>query len=427
MTTEQASRPSQASGVPPGPPPSLPDINTQTYPFDLVLRLLDEVSCFNLFSIPESSGGAISAAGGNGVIGVRVGEKLHRFDVGLEPPQLASGLRVADVVGEELAKFRHRWLLIPDDFRAMPDREPPPTVLDPSRSQRFVMLDGTFAFKDGEDGFRGFGTGRTFPMTVKGKSRLLAGAVGNIMEGAGRFRGLEGTYTYCGILSPRRGFSGNLLIRVIDPQKRLRAGAALPPLRRMPYPERELTFLTFRGQKKNQYEKTSLVFGAGGQPQGFKLSQELRNIQIDAAAPKGGEVGSAWNVGAAIGGMNSQVFLNILAPGAPGTGVSPIPFHSYNEYTFLDREGRSVAGFAAEGGEGRTFTLAFPAAPGQQALRFGAFQTLAKGTGALSGVQGLMTDNSAVGVAPHATSTLYTLCILDPQGKYRSAHGQARR
>jgi len=396
----------------------LPDINSQTYPFDVVLNLLDEVSFFNMFSIPDSSNAAISAPGGNGVIGFQVNESLHRFGVRVEPLRLDLGLRVADVVGERLGRFKHRWVLIPDDFRALPDREPPPTVLDPSRSQRFVMLDSVCTFGDGQDGFRGFGTGRTFPMKVQGKSHLLAGAVGNIMSGFGRFQGLEGTYTYSGLLSERRGFSGNLLLRVIDPNKRLRTGAALSSVRRTSYPERDLTFLQFRGQKKDQYQKTSLVFGPNGQPAGFKLSQELRTIHLDATL-QGGEVQSTASVGEVIGSMSSQVFLNILDPGAPGTGISPIPFDSYNEYTFVDRDGKNVAGFAAEGGEGRTFTLAFPAAPGQQALRFGAFQLLAKGSGALNGVQGLMTDNSAVGVAPHATSTLYTLCMIDPHGKYR--------
>ena len=105
--------------------------------------------------------------------------------------------------------------------------------------------------------------------------------------------------------------------------------------------------------------------------------------------------------------MTSQVFLNILSPGAPGNSLAPIPFSSYNEFTFLDDDGNAVGSFVAEGGEGRTFNVQLKGVPGQQALRFGAFQTLGKGTGCFSGVQGLLTDNSIVGVAPHATSTLY--------------------
>jgi hypothetical protein len=36
-------------------------------------------------------------------------------------------------------------------------------------------------------------------------------------------------------------------------------------------------------------------------------------------------------------------------------------------------------------------------------------------------MEGLMIDNSVVGVAPHALSTLYILRVNDPDGKYRGA------
>jgi hypothetical protein len=117
--------------------------------------------------------------------------------------------------------------------------------------------------------------------------------------------------------------------------------------------------------------------------------------------------------------MSSEVYLNILNPGAPGTSLAPIPFSSYNVFHFTDASGNDVGSFAAEGGEGRSFNVKLAGAPGQQALRFGAFQTLASGTGCFEGVQGLFTDNSIVGVAPHVTSTLYVACICDPRGKFR--------
>jgi hypothetical protein len=75
--------------------------------------------------------------------------------------------------------------------------------------------------------------------------------------------------------------------------------------------------------------------------------------------------------------------------------------------------------FVADGGEGRTFNMQLAGAPGQRALRFGGFGPLMNGTGAFRDIEGLMTDNSVVGVAPHAIVTFYVLRINDPDGRYR--------
>ena len=79
-------------------------------------------------------------------------------------------------------------MVIPDGFEAAPGREPPPTELDPTRSQRFTMLDGEMRTRDRYgSGFRGFGAGRTFPLMVNGTMQLRIGAVINVLEGFGRF------------------------------------------------------------------------------------------------------------------------------------------------------------------------------------------------------------------------------------------------
>jgi len=83
---------------------------------------------------------------------------------------LDSGLRAINRMGEPLGRFDHRWMFIPDNFLALPGVEPPVTLLDPSRSQRFVMLDGICSLNGGQDGFRGFGTGVTYPLRINGQS-----------------------------------------------------------------------------------------------------------------------------------------------------------------------------------------------------------------------------------------------------------------
>ena len=46
---------------------------------------------------------------------------------------------------------------MPDDYVMTPGGEPPATRLNPTTSQRFAMLDGTFKFGTGKDVFLGTG------------------------------------------------------------------------------------------------------------------------------------------------------------------------------------------------------------------------------------------------------------------------------
>ena len=161
----------RGSGAAPESPPSLPDINAETYPFEVVDHLLNQAAYLNLLSVPATAPGAaaIQGSGSAGPIGFQISETLHRFQVNVGSPDLETGWRSENIVGEPVARFDHRWLMIPNDFRALPGLEPPATPLDRSRSQRFVMLDGVCRFEGGEDGFRGFGTGLTYPTMVGGR------------------------------------------------------------------------------------------------------------------------------------------------------------------------------------------------------------------------------------------------------------------
>jgi hypothetical protein len=401
--------------------PSLPDINAETYPFETVQHLLDEAAYFNLFSVPDPQcSSALSGSAGQpgSVIGFQISEILHRFEVSVRPPNLQTGLSASNVMGESLGRFEHHWMIIPDDFDALPDREPPATAFNPSRSQRFVMLDSICRFDNGKDGFRGFGTGTTYPTIVNGQPQLLAAAVGNILEGFGKFKNHEGTYTYCGSLSPYQGFLGNVLLRVVDPEGALRTEGSLPALQAWPAPDPGATYIIVRGQKKNRYQKTAYNFGPEGQVTGLNVSQQLRLVEIDSVVRERGGMRSTTSIGQVVGNMHAGITFNLLNPGAPGTALAPIPFQSYNEYTFSDRDGANVGTIVADGGEGRTFNLKLVQAPGQQALRFGGFGPIVKGTGRFEGIQGLMTDNSVVGISPHALATLYVLRIHD-WGRFR--------
>jgi hypothetical protein len=402
--------------------PALPDINAETYPFDTVQQLLDQAAFLNMFSVPDPGRAQVvfrDPGHSGGAVGLRISEVLHRFEISMRPPALDTGLRALNRIGEPIGRFAHRWMLIPDDFHALPDLEPPATPFNASHPQRFAMLDGICTFNGGRDGFRGFGTGTTYPVLVNGQRQLLAAAVGSILEGFGKFKSHEGTYTYSGRLSEKQGFSGNLLCRIIDPEGDIRTRDSLPTPETYPDPEPGITYIIFRGQKKDKHQETAYNIGPDGDVRGLNVAQELKIVHIDSAARSRTGLHSTMSAGPVIGGMTAKILFNLLHPGAPGTSRSPIPFQSYNEYTFLDRDGRSVGTIVADGGEGRTFNMKLAAAPGQAALRFGGFGLIMKGTGLFAGITGLMTDNSVVGVAPHALSTLYVLRIDDPGGKYR--------
>src|SRR5205085_7544399 len=161
MSNQQASS-RRAGGAGAGSPP--PSAAAGAYSPEALQRLVDRAAYFNAFSLPDEKESVVAIRGGgnNGdIIGFRVREDLRRFAVSVQPPTADGGLKASNAVGESYGKFNHRWVLAPDDFVASPGREPPPTALDPSRSQRFVMLDGVCTFGGGKDGFRGFGAGKT--------------------------------------------------------------------------------------------------------------------------------------------------------------------------------------------------------------------------------------------------------------------------
>ena len=391
------------------------------YSAELVQRLLDCAAYFQLYSSPavrqdnvaRQSAACAAVRNAEHTIGYQLRECLQRFEVVMQPPTRASGLHASNTAGEQIGTFESRWLFCPDDFEALPDCDPPATNLDPTRRQRFVMLDGECALGDNGDGFRGFGTGTTFPSAG---GTLLVAAVGNVMEGRGQFKGLVGTYTYCGSLNSAEGFRGSLMLRVMDPQGVIQTAGTLPAIEVARWPESGVTYLTFRGQARETDKVTPLI-GAGAQPLGLNVAQQLRLLQIDAAARGRGGLRSTSYIGQVIGEIDAQIIFNPAAPG--GDALDPIPYTAFDEYKFTDRHGQAIGSLFIDEGEGRTFNLQLPGAPGQPAIRFGGFGPILRGTGSLEGAEGLMTDNSVVSFMPHVSASVYVIRINDPKGKYR--------
>lgn len=384
----------------------LPDINQETYPFEQVEQWLDEATILNLYALPKYTAckGIRDAQGF--VVGFMMEAILHRFDV--DPSQ--EGVLKATEIGEPVATLSQRCLLMPDGHYALPGRQPPPTRLDRNQSQRFVILKSEITVRDSRHGIAMFGTGRTYPTpVVNGRTELQLAAIAEVIDGQGQFRETVGTCTFCGVLNEGMQYLGSVLIRCVT----LGRCAIIPeansrkPARSVKDIEPGVTYLVYRGQKPTPDSRTEYTFDASGEVEGLALQQELRSLRLNVKL--NGRITAGFLPGKSIGRMTANVLFNILDPGAPGTSLSPIPFKSINRFFFSSLDGTSNGNFEVTGGEGRTFNFTFPQAPQQRGLRFAAFGPISNGAGIFSNSAGLMIDNSVVGVAPHATSTLYVV------------------
>src|SRR5579871_2683702 len=132
-------------------------------------RLLKRAGIFPLFSVhnPARPNVPIPSSGDpNRLVGIRVFEEMHRFQIVDEEPSTVCRIRAQNRLGEPVASIGIDWRVIPEDYVATPGCLPPPTELDATRSQRFAMYQGQFQWNDRQrSGFRGFGAGRTFPST----------------------------------------------------------------------------------------------------------------------------------------------------------------------------------------------------------------------------------------------------------------------
>jgi hypothetical protein len=406
---------------------ALPDVNAEVFPYDVVQHLLDQTANFSLFALPEP-GWAESATltpyapddwfGLNGGYGLAIGCALHRFESVAQPPTGADGVRVAQAVGECLGTFRARWLFGPNDLEWAPGREPRPAIFDPWRSQRFALLDGLFTFTGMKSGFRAYGTGRTFFMPADGRPQLLAGAVGNLTEGFGKFEGLEATFVLIGMITEDLGFRGLITCRAVDPHGRLRTGREVPALRPDRSSDPGATFIVVRGVKKDAGVRTTY----GPPPDDRRVSlvtpSQMRSVRYGVSARGAGGLNTDMRVGPPVGRFTATVEFDLLAP--PGTADHPVPFETQELYEFLDDDGGLVGTITAAVVEGQSFNLRFPAAPGQPGVRFAGFGPVTGGTGVFKGAQGMLTVNSLIGISPHALSLLHVLHLIDPDRRYRS-------
>ena len=427
MADTQAFQPSANSAT----APVLPDVNAETYPFDFVQYLLDQTANFSMFTAPEQShpedllltpdaNDWFSINGGYGLV---IRNSLHRFDSFVQPPA-TDELRVSQAVGEAIGSLRANWLFCADDFDWTPGKLPPPAIYDPWNPQRFAVVDSLFSFT-GADRFHGYGVGHTFPIVVDNQPKLLAAAVGNLMKGEGKFRDREGTFVMTGSITPELGFVGHISLRVFDPEGVLRTSREAPGLTVVANPDPLSVFFVMRGEKKDQTVRTTFGPPPGGGLVSLVTPSQFRTAQFNLTRGGGGGLRTEMKVGPVVCKMDATVYFNLLAP--PGTALAPVPFTTDEVYRFVDQRGREVGTLTAKVIEGISFDLKFPAAPRQKGVRFAGFGPIVSGTGLLSDVQGILTVNSLIGIAPHALTLMHVLHIMDVGNNFRAGGGDGGR
>jgi len=397
-----------------------PVIDPATDQLETVSSLLKEAAYFLVSSIHDPQALNIpipSPRDPRALIGIEARKEVHRFDVIVEEPTIESGLKAINRVGEAVAHLQFELRLIPDDFEAAPGRIPPPTELRPNQSQRFTFLYAKMIFKDRErSGFRAFGAGRTFPIAIDNQLQLRIGAVVEVIESFGKFKGLPGTITVNGYLSPPQGLFLNFIVRFMDPTGKLRARSPLRSLRPIPDPDPDSTFLVLLGEDDPD-NPTSPSFTHRGIL--AKVNERLRLVHINFDITPSREIRSKTNVGPIVGRLSTTLSFNPQDPNR----VTPYATTD-GVFAFFDRSGKTVGTLNANVVEGRALRTELAGAP-MPVFRFCGFGPLISGTGPFTGTTGLLSMNAVISLFPRTLSNLYVIRISDPGGKFRAAFRDA--
>jgi hypothetical protein len=417
--------PGSASPLPPLPwvPPG---DNPETYDIEKVNKVLKSAAYFPIFNIsnPATPNHPNYLIPGLPVFirSVDVNEQLHRFelDVWRQDRELCAAKRI----GESVASVHIQWTPIPEFYAASPTTQPPLWLLNPFLSQRFCMLGGQLDFKDNENsGVHAFGTGRTFPVVEGGKSRLRIGAAIEVLEGFGKFKGLQGAFCINGYIEPPNSLALNLMIRMMDPEKTLQAvkTATLAPLEPVADPDPDGVFMAFLGEVDPERGVELIPAPDGSGFIGSKVHELLRlvHFDFDMASPAG--LRSLTREGPIVGRVEAKLYFNVLDP------AQVIPIQTTDGvFTFYDQEGSTIGKIFSNMVEGRALRTQIAGLP-MPLFRFVGFGPVLGGTGQFSGADGLMTLNSAVSVFPRTLSNLYIFRFYDPQMKLRGLWRPAAR
>lgn len=342
-----------------------------------------------------------------GLSGLDVHDALHRFDVNASAPSLERGAVADNRVGEQIGTISMRWLLAPDHFEASPSVTPPGTELQPSRSQRVVMLGGRLQFHDRRQGaLRFFGTGRTYPATVEGRSRLMFAGTATVLEGIGSLEGARGTLLVTGEVTPPGAIALAIVAR-LDPGGPLPSSDMLGP------------FVDAGPAGGSDGESaapdTLFVFTGTGDE---ALRECLQPARI------GNDIGSAAQLRSLVrhGGPAGSVAGAIAFNATDHRCGVPLA-SSRRVLTLTDAAGRRIGTVAVASLEGTAFRDVRGGQPVQRLIASG---PIGEATGALAGAAGVAAFDTVVGTG-EASSSVYLLRLADPNGRFRASFNEVYR
>jgi hypothetical protein len=374
---------------------------------------------FSLFSLPSPSspttGVTLTPFTPQLFSGFAVNEGLHRFEVAELPPHPDCGLRVEQRYDPEVvARVAMRMTPMPNNYQPGLDRLAWPTVLLPFISQRFVPLDGSFAFVDrAASGFGAAGAGRVVP--TGGGLRPTLAAVLEPLSPSGRLAGLHGVGVVNGDIAPPAGFAFNVLFRFDDPEGRLAATAPPGPLSAASDPTPDTsdgpgsTFLPLLSEPAPG-QRLDITRAADGEHVEVRIVERLRLVSLafDVTPPG---LRSAIRPGPVVGDHRSTLVVD------PRAGGDVLPAYSRDDaFDFFDQRGRGIGGFAADTLEARVI---LPPAGRGTVLGIGGFAAPRRGYGQFRSPAGMVSINGAVDPASGAMSTLYLVRLMAPDAQFK--------
>jgi hypothetical protein len=391
--------------LPPGFPPG---VDPETFRIGEVTALLRAAAYFPLGT---SSGGVEADGLAAGATRVRVAGRLVRRELGGEPGRGGEPPSFRDCADGTAARLGATVRPMPDSFVAAPDRLPPPTPLAFDRPQRLGFYDLELAFGVGDHGFRGFGTGRTFPRSNESAGGPVPfAAVVEPSSAWGRFADLPAAIVMEGSLEPPNRVRLRAMVRVMDPDGRVTTRHRVPPGR----PRSGSGGLTLALLGEPDPERpVRLILGPGGLPVGSRVFERLRLVDLDFSV---GEVRPRARraEGPVVGDVEAILVFD------PLTRAPVVPIQTRRGvFRLLDGDGAVAGTLTADMVEGRGFPTRLDGAPAP-VFRFGGFGPLLRGTGCFAGAAGMMTMDSAISVFPRTLSNLYLLQLDDPDESLRA-------
>jgi hypothetical protein len=383
-----------------------------------VLAVLKKAAYFSIFSVPDPealSQGVPLIPFGNLLYKITITESPRRHEIAVAAPSPEYGFRTRMLGSAQHIANQHLTLAVmPNNFQAGLGRLPPPTLLLPFLSQRFYMYDGVFDFLDPESsGFRAHAAGRFFPASAQGTTYLRIGVIVEILIYLGRLQGLVGNLVVNGYTTPPQLFANNFIIRFVDPAGKLKAAAPPAPIVQPSVnPEPNASFIPLMAELAPG-SRLEITPAGEGTKKRVRVVERLRLVDtafdIEPAL-------RSWTVEREVVGEHTMTL--VFDPDDPNP-VIPL-YSADSEFRFFAAGGVPIGSVKADLFEGRAFRTTLPELA-QPFFRITGFGPFVSGTGQFAQLEGMVSVNGALSLAPGALSAMYMLRLIDPLGRFRSA------